>query len=81
MKKLIDGISLTDFHYIADGEIPDDFEVCLLVLNNGSLSAGCWDTGYLSKKDGKPGCFRQSRGGVIDIDYVNAWLYIEREHI
>ena len=36
--------TFTGFHYIKDGDYPNDFEVCLLILKDNSLSAGCWDT-------------------------------------
>ncbi len=68
---------LNDFHYVLDGDLPDDFEVCLIVDKEGRLSAGCWDTGTRSTENGAPGAFRQSRGGVIDLDDVWAWLPIE----
>ena len=73
-------ITLKGFSFIKD-KLPDDFEVCLLVLKDGRLSAGCWDTGMWSTENGKPGCFRQSRGGVIEVDYVLAWLPIEETSI
>ena len=34
-------VTLTGFHYIKDGDYPNDFEVCLLILKDNSLSAGC----------------------------------------
>lgn len=74
-------VTLTGFKRIEDGFFPDDFEMCLLVLADGRLSAGCWDTGVYSREKGKPGCFRQSRGGGIDIDFVKAWLPLEDKHI
>lgn len=74
-------VTLTGFRYIEDGFLPQDFEVCLLVLADGMLSAGCWDTGLYSREGGEPGCFRQSRGGNIIIDLVKAWLPIEDKHI
>lgn len=40
-------VTFTGFHYIKDGDYPNDFEVCLLILKDNSLSAGCWDTGLL----------------------------------
>ena len=71
-------VTLTGFKYIKDGDYPDDFEVCLVILEDGGLSAGCWDTGLYSTQGGKkPGAFRQSRGGVIDVEYVKAWTTIE----
>ena len=36
-------VTFTGFHYIKDGDYPNDFEVCLLILKDNSLSAGCWD--------------------------------------
>lgn len=69
-------VTLKGFTFIKD-RLPDDFEVCLIIENDGNLSAGCWDTGLRSTENGKPGCFRQSRGGVIDTDDVLAWLPIE----
>ena len=74
-------ITLKGFQYREDGILPEDFEVYLLVLNDGSLSAGCWDTGLYSTEDGAPGCFRQSRGMSIDFDLVRAWLPIEDKRI
>lgn len=73
-------VTLKGFTFIKD-RLPDDFEVCLIVEKGGNLSAGCWDTGLWSTENGKPGCFRQSRGGVIDVDYVLAWLPIEKTAI
>lgn len=73
-------VTLTGFKFIKDGQYPDDFEVCLLILEDGQLSAGCWDTGLLSTEYGKKqGCFRQSRGGVIDANYVIAWVPLEHQ--
>lgn len=69
-------LKLDDFHFIKE-ELPEDFEVCLIVLRNGKLTAGCWDTGLYSRKDGEPGAFRQSRGMTISLDSVWAWLPIE----
>lgn len=68
-------VTLKGFSFIQD-KIPDEFEICLIVEKNGKLSAGCWDAGDTTE-NGKLGYFRQSRGGVIDADYVLAWLPIE----
>ena len=38
-------VTFTGFHYIKDGDYPNDFEVCLLILKDNSLSAGCWEIG------------------------------------
>ncbi len=73
-------ITLTGFHFIKD-MLPQDFEVCLIIEKNGHLSAGCWDTGLWSTENGKAGSFRQSRGGVIELDNVLAWLPIEETTI
>lgn len=74
-------ITLTGFHFIKD-MLPQDFEVCLIIEKNGHLSAGCWDTGLWSTENGKKaGSFRQSRGGVIELDDVLAWLPIEETTI
>lgn len=73
-------ITLKGFNYMKD-RLPDDFEVCLIIEKDGQLSAGCWDTGLLSTENGKPGTFRQSRGGVIELDSVLAWLPIEEAQI
>ena len=73
-------ITLTGFHFIKD-VLPQDFEVCLIIEKNGHLSAGCWDTGLWSTENGKAGSFRQSRGGVIELDNVLAWLPIEETTI
>ena len=43
-------VTFTGFHYIKDGDYPNDFEVCLLILKDNSLSAGCWDTGCMPRK-------------------------------
>lgn len=74
-------ITLKGFQFREDGVLPEDFEVYLLVLNNGSLSSGCWDTGLYSREGGAPGCFRQSRGMSIDFNSVRAWLLIEDKRI
>jgi len=74
-------ITLKGFQFREDGILPDDFEVYLLILNDGSLSAACWDTGLYARQGGAPGCFRQSRGMIIDFDYVKAWLRIEDKRI
>lgn len=73
-------VTLKGFSFIKD-KLPNNFEVCLIVEKNGNLSAGCWDTGVWSTENGKLGCFRQSRGGVIEADYVLAWLPIENTAI
>ena len=73
-------VTLKGFNYMKD-KFPDDFEVCLIVEKDGHLSAGCWDTGLWSTENGKPGSFRQSRGGVMEPDYVLAWLPIEKATI
>ena len=46
-------VTLTGFHYIKDGDYPNDFEVYLLILKDNSLSAGCWDTGLYATEGGK----------------------------
>lgn len=74
-------VTLTGFRYIEDGFLPEDFEVCLLVLADGFLSAGCWDRGVYSREGGESGCFRQSRGTKISKDLVKAWMPIEDKHI
>ena len=74
-------ITLRGFQYRENGVLPNDFEVYLLVLNDGSLSAGCWDTGLYARQDGALGCFRQSRGMSIDFNSVKAWLRLEDKHI
>lgn len=73
-------ITLTGFRFIKD-MLPQDFEVCIIIEKNGQLSAGCWDTGLWSTENGKAGSFRQSRGGVIELDNVLAWLPIEETTI
>ena len=73
-------VTLKGFTYIKD-RFPDDFEVCLIVEKDGHLSAGCWDVGLWSTENGKPGSFRQGRGGVIEADDVLAWLPIEKTTI
>ena len=70
-------VSLTGFTFIAD-RLPDDFEVCLIVETGGHLSAACWDTGSKWTQDGEPGVFHQSRGGVLYVSDVLAWLPIEK---
>ena len=64
-------ITLTGFHFIKD-MLPQDFEVCLIIEKNGHLSAGCWDTRLWSTENENAGSFRQSRGGVNEIDNVLA---------
>ena len=57
--------TFTGFHYIKDGDYPNDFEVCLLILKDAT-------------EGGKqPGAFRQTRGCYIDADYVKAWTKLE----
>lgn len=63
-----------DFHYVLDGDLPHDFEVCLIIDRKGRLTACCWDTGLWSTANGAPGAFRQSRGCSIELDCVWAWL-------
>ena len=71
-------VTFTEFHYIKAGDDPNDFEVCLLILKDNSLSAGCGDTGLYATEGGKqPGAFRQARGCFIDTDYVKAWTKLE----
>lgn len=70
-------ITLTGFKDIKK-ELPEDFDVCVLILKNGVYTAGCWDTGLYATEDGSPGCFRQGCGGVIDFKYVKYWLPIEK---
>lgn len=73
-------VTLKGFTYIKE-RLPDDFEVCIIVDKDGRLSAGSWDTGLWSTENGKPGCFRQGRGGVIESEGVLAWLPIEEASI
>lgn len=69
-------VKLSGFTFIAD-QLSDEFEVCLVIENDGHLSAGCWDTGTDYTKDGEPGVFCQSRGGVLEVKDILAWLPIE----
>ena len=73
-------VTLKGFTFTKD-RLPDDFEVCLIIEKDGHLSAGCWDTGKYSTENGEPGCFRQSRGGIIEADDVLAWLPLEETAI
>jgi len=73
-------LKFKDFYFVED-ELPDDFEVCLIVLKDGKLTAGCWDTGLYSRENGALGCFRQSSGMSISLDSVQAWLPIEEYKI
>ena len=70
-------VSLTGFTFLAD-RLPDDCEECLVVERDGQLSAGCWDIGTRRTEDGEPGVFHQSRGGVLNVSDVLAWLPIEK---
>ncbi len=70
-------VSLMGFTFIAD-RLPNDCELCLIVETGGHLSAACWDTGTKWTQDGEPGVFRQSRGGVLYVSDVLAWLPIEK---
>lgn len=69
-------LKLDDFYFIKE-KLPEEFEMCLIVLRNGKLTAGCWDTGLYSRENGESGAFRQSRGMTISLDSVWAWLPIE----
>ena len=73
-------VTLSGFTFITD-KLPDDFEVCLVIETDGHLRAGCWDTGTRYTQDGAPGVFRQSRGGVLEVGDVLAWLPIEQASI
>ena len=64
-------ITLSGFTFMKDCT-PDDFEVCLIVWNDGQISAGCWVTDSAGK-----GIFRQGRNGVIDAESILAWLPLE----
>ena len=54
---------LTDFFFVEDGVYPDDFELVLVVLKDGSLSGGCAERGMEHTKNTPKGVIRQSRGG------------------
>lgn len=73
-------VTLKGFTYMKE-RLPDDFAVCIIVYKDGRLSAGSWDTGLWSTENGKPGCFRQGRGGVIEPESVLAFLPIEEAAI
>lgn len=64
-------ITLSGFTFMKD-RTPDDFEVCLIVWNDGQISAGCWITDSVGK-----GIFRQGRNGTIDAESILAWLPLE----
>ena len=81
LKKRDLNINLSGFCFADEGKLPEDFEVYLIVLKDGGLSAGCWDTGSVSCQDGEPGCFLQSRGGSISLEDALAWKAIEDEKI
>lgn len=73
-------VTLKGFTYMKQS-IPDDFEVYIIVLKDGRLSAGSWDTGLWSTENGEPGSFRQGRGLVIEPESVLAFLPIEEAAI
>lgn len=64
-------ITLSGFTFMKD-RTPDDFEVCLVVWNDGMISAGCWTI----DSNGN-GVFRQGRNGIIDAECILAWLPLE----
>lgn len=71
-------VTFTGFHYIKDDDYPNDFEVCLLILKDNSLSAGCLPPSVAyNPVSQQPGAFRQARGCFIDVDYVKAWTKLE----
>lgn len=70
-------LELTDFFFIKDGIYPADFELILVIDQQGKLSAGCVDKGH-AYRDGYPhGVIRQSRGGVMYFDNILAWKPID----
>ena len=66
-----DEITLSGFMFMKD-QTPDDYEVCLIVLNDGRVSAGCWITDGVGG-----GIFRLGRNGAIDGERIVAWLPLE----
>lgn len=70
-------ITLSGFEFKKNGKKPELFGVYLLIENDGRLSAGCWTEGLMYPQ----GIFHQSRGGVIELDDVIAWLDVEKLHI
>ena len=70
-------ITLSDFEFRKKGNKPEIFGVYLIVENDGHLSAGCWSETIMYPQ----GIFRQSRGGIIELEDVIAWLDIEKMHV
>lgn len=67
-------ITLSGFEFKKDGKKPEEFGVYLVIDNYGRLSAGCWTEGTMYPQ----GVFHQSRGGVIELEDVIAWIDVEQ---
>ncbi len=72
---------LDDFFFIEDGIYPTDFELVLVVMKDGDLSAGCVDRGSYYTEDNWRGVIRQGRGGIIEYDDILAWKPIEQMNV
>lgn len=68
-------IKIEGFHSIANGELPQDGQYCLLQLYDGKMSGGRWSSGgpYL-----KTGFFNHApAAGIIDAKEVWAWAALD----
>lgn len=60
-------VTFTEFHYIKDGDYPNDFEVCLLILKDNSLSAGCGIQDYMPRKAASSQVHSDRQGATLSM--------------
>ena len=70
-------IEFSDWFYVEDGMYPDDYEMILVVMKNGSVDAGSVNTATEYLKEHPHGIIRQDRGGVIDYDSILCWTPLD----
>lgn len=66
-----------NFHFVDNGDYPDDLVFCFLVLTDGSQTAGRWWP--LSSEE--KGHFVRGTGDAVPLDKVYAWLALDNWNI
>lgn len=72
-------VTFSKFHYIADGELPKDFQSCVIITDDGRASFAVWDeslSAIFEDSACKYGSFFDGIGGHCAIEHVIAWADI-----
>lgn len=72
-------VTIGDF-VLNDGKNrPKNVTEYLLLWKDNSLTLGCWLDDYYPDAEDEMGIFKESRGGVLELEHVKAWAELDKK--